>query len=215
MKKTSPPPPPPSTSETVLEDPFEKLWADVASEVMPDKHLPLVRQVSLSDIIAFSEGTVTGQNLDFVCHPLRLSIEIQGATSKGRNGAHSSFQGLRRDYYKQWMMTMSGWKHLELDGDMSRDRELIKATIIHATRDSYILPNPTGFESWGRNKTNANKLKRETRKLLTYLKGKTTAPRTKILANLLKIRVTSIRPIMEGAGWKQKTVNKKLMWTKN
>ena len=208
--------PKPVSYEHVLEDPFAKLWEQVVSELPGINHLPLMRQVDVKSLVVFAGNqAITNQNIDFVCFPLRLSIEIQGATSKGRNGAHSSYQGLRRDYYKQWIMQMAGWTHLEFDADMSKDKELIKATIQTLTLKDYKVPNPTEFISWGRNKTQKNKLSRERTKLRKFLEKKSIVGTTTELAKTLKIRVNCVKPIMRELGWKQRKIDNKQVWVKH
>lgn len=205
----------PKDSEKILELPFKALWDDVVKNDFPGLFLPLTSQVDLVDLVGFDymdDETITKQNVDFFCDTLNLTIEIQGATSKGRNGAHTSYLGVRRDYYKQWMCGLGGYTHLEFDNKMCKDRELIHATIYAALNG--VVPSPTGFDSWGRNKTIRNKNARQAKKLEKYLLGKSRLGTSSQIAASLKISVRAVKPIMLDNGWRQKSVQGKQIWIK-
>ena len=200
-----------------LEAQFKNLWDEIAAERFPNdtELLQLRSQVPLTEIVAFKscEGQHSPkQTVDFVCDWYLLTIEIQGGTSKGTRGAHTSYQGVKRDYYKQLMLGLGGWVHIELDNRMCKDKELI-CSIINSRVDNFgVVQNPTNFESWGNNKALSNKQSRFEHKLIEYLKDKQVVGTSTQLAASLKISVRAIRPIMLEQGWKQKTINGKQIW---
>jgi hypothetical protein len=54
----------------------------------------------------------------------RVAIEVQGGT--WTKGAHSSGKGLRRDFQKQNLAVVLGWRVLFCDGEMIRNGEIVE-----------------------------------------------------------------------------------------
>jgi very-short-patch-repair endonuclease len=168
----------PATHHPNLEKPFGELWKKLA-EPLEKEHsieLSLQHEVSICKLIAFDDRSMTKHHVDFYCSELKLTIEIHGATHKGRNGAHSSALGIRRDMHKQRLLTLSGYKHLELDAPMSRDAQLIQDTLDVLVKEylgypTISIPNPIHYSSWANNATEARKLMRETKRLEKWLEA--------------------------------------------
>lgn len=216
-KRKKPAPKSNLSSENILELPFKELWEGIALELFPRqaKKLKLVAQVPVAEVVEFNSKkgqAITDQTIDFVCFDYGVTIEIQGATSKGRNGAHTSYNGVKRDYYKQLMLVLAGWVHLEFDNRMCKDKELISSVITQLVTETQVVNNPTEFDSWANNKTKRNRTTRQSKKLLKYLVGKSQLGTSTQIASSLKISVRAVKPIMLEEGWKQKTKQGKLIW---
>ena len=60
---------------------------------------------------------------DFCYEDARLLIEINGGTFT--KGAHSTGTGIRRDYEKNNLAQLAGWRCLMFDGEMVRSGEAV------------------------------------------------------------------------------------------
>jgi hypothetical protein len=108
-----------------LEEEFAVRWA----KLYPS--MPLERGgVGSLKIIGIDN---TRSQIDFYCPKAKVIIEINGATHKGRAGAHSSGPGLRRDFTKQLLAQSQGWLYFELDSLMVKD-QLVLDTISRTLR---------------------------------------------------------------------------------
>jgi len=61
---------------------------------------------------------------DFCFKDARLLIEINGGTFT--KGAHSTGTGIRRDYEKNNLAQLAGWRCLMFDGEMVRSGEAVE-----------------------------------------------------------------------------------------
>jgi hypothetical protein len=105
-----------------LEDEFELLW----NKRYPKTPLQRGGVGSLKVINIDS----TRSQVDFYHEKARVIIEINGATWKGKSGAHSSGPGLRRDFTKQLLAQSQGWIYIELDSTMLKD-PVVLLSLIH------------------------------------------------------------------------------------
>jgi very-short-patch-repair endonuclease len=106
-----------------LEEEFAVRWA----KLYPSTPLERGRVGSLKIIGVDS----TRSQVDFYCPKARVILEINGATHKGRAGAHSSGPGLRRDFTKQLLAQSQDWLYFELDSLMVKDKLVLNT--IHKT----------------------------------------------------------------------------------
>jgi very-short-patch-repair endonuclease len=207
----------PAPRQPNLEEPFFKLWNKVA-EVFEKEYsldLSLQREVPIGQLVDFSDEEMTKHRVDFYCSELKLTIEIHGATHKGRNGAHSSAAGIRRDMHKQRLLVLAGYNHLELDAVMSRDETLIRDTIDclvwQVMRRGYAkqISNPTHYASWADNAAQARKLTKDRKKIQAYLAASSTPSTlgtTNELKLLLSVKQSSVASVLKEEGYEPFTL---------
>jgi len=188
-----------------LEDTFYGLW--------PTDKLPLQKEVLVYDLVSFVPGYSPEYRVDFYCPAKKLIIEINGGTGKGRNGAHSSFAGLKRDYIKQNYLVLAGYKVIELDTQMAKDKQLIDAIVNYLSSGSKNTPlfDATKIPSLS-NKAKQNRQQQLTESALTlYVKRKTELPGVLVILKELKkkkksVRMQYISPWLLAHGWKRTTI---------
>jgi hypothetical protein len=197
----------PAPKQPSLEEPFLKLWNKVTAEFSVTHHFDftLLREVPLGQLVNFASGEIQ-HRVDFYCSDLALTIEIHGATHKGKNGAHSSAAGIRRDMHKQRLLVLAGYRHLELDAVMSKDEELLQDTLAALLQGSgsIYLPNPTQYASWADNAAQARRRSKDKKKILAYLalsSTPTTLGSTNEIKLLLSVKQNNIPIVLKEQGY--------------
>jgi hypothetical protein len=106
-----------------LEDEFANRWAKLYPSTPLDRG-------GVGSLMIIGVDSTRSQ-VDFYSLEARVIVEINGATHKGRSGAHSSGSGLRRDFTKQLLAQSQDWLYIELDSLMIKDKTVLET--IHKT----------------------------------------------------------------------------------